>query len=170
MTMHTLHLLRHAKSSWDDDSLADHQRPLSPRGVRDAKRLGKHLGTLPAPPDLVLCSSAVRTRQTLDLVTSSLGGAAVHVEDGLYGASAGDLLGFLRGLPEPAHSALVIGHNPGIQDLTLDLAAPGPLLDAVSVKFPTCALATLALGDRTWSSVSPGDAELVAYTIPKDLS
>jgi phosphohistidine phosphatase len=170
MTTHTLHLLRHAKSSWDDDSLADHARPLSPRGVRDAKRLGKHVGTVSPPPDLVLCSSAVRTRQTLNLLTSSLGDAAVRVEHGLYGASAGDLLGFLRGLPEPTHSALVIGHNPGIQDLTVDLAAPGPLLDAVRMKFPTCALATLALGDRTWSSVGPGDAELVAFTVPKDLS
>ena len=170
MTMLTLRLLRHAKSSWDDDSLADHERPLSPRGVRDAKRIGKHLGTLPAPPDLVLCSSAVRTRQTLDLIKSSLGGTAVHVEEGLYGASAGELLDRLRGLPEAARSALVIGHNPGIQDLTLDLAAPGPLLDAVSVKFPTCGLATLALGDRTWSSVSQGGAELVGFTIPRDLS
>jgi phosphohistidine phosphatase len=170
MTTRTLHLLRHAKSSWDDQSLADHERPLSPRGVRDAKRIGKHLGTLPAPPDLVLCSSAVRTRQTLDLVKSSLGDATVHVEEGLYGASAADLLERLRGLPEAAGSALVIGHNPGIQDLTLDLAAPGPLLDAVSVKFPTCALATLALGERTWSSLSAGDAELVGFTIPRDLS
>jgi phosphohistidine phosphatase len=170
MTMRTLHLLRHAKSSWDDDSLADHERPLSPRGVRDAKRIGKHLGTLPATPDLVLCSSAVRTRQTLDLVKSSLGDATVHVEEGLYGASADDLLARLRGLPDAARSALVIGHNPGIEDLTLDLAAPGPLLDAVSVKFPTCALATLALGDRTWSALSQGDAELVGFTIPRDLS
>ena len=168
--MRTLHLLRHAKSSWDDESLGDHERPLSPRGLRDAKRIGKHLGTLSAPPDLVLCSSAVRTRQTLDLVKSSLGDATVHVEEGLYGASAGELLERLRDLPEAARSALVIGHNPGIQDLTLDLAAPGPLLDAVSVKFPTCALATLALGDRTWSSVKPGDAELVRFTIPRDLS
>jgi phosphohistidine phosphatase len=170
MTMRTLHLLRHAKSSWDDDSLADHERPLSPRGVRDAKRIGKHLGTLPAPPDLVLCSSAVRTRQTLDLIRSSLGDATVHVEEGLYGASVGELLERLRGLPEAARSALVIGHNPGIQDLALDLAATGPLLEAVSVKFPTCALATLDLGDRTWSSVNPGDAELVGFTIPRNLS
>jgi phosphohistidine phosphatase len=170
ITIRTLHLLRHAKSSWDDESLADHERPLSPRGVRDAKRIGKHLGTLPSPPDLVLCSSAVRTRQTLDLIRSSLGAATVQVEEGLYGASAGELLDRLRGLPEAARSALVIGHNPGIQDLTLDLTAPGPLFDRVSVKFPTCALATLALGDRTWSNVGQGDAELVGFTIPRDLS
>ena len=170
MTMHTLHLLRHAKSSWDDDSLADHERPLSPRGVRDAKRIGKHLGTVPAPPDVVLCSSAVRTRQTLDLVRSSLGDATVHIEEGLYGASAGELLERLRGIPDTAGSALVVGHNPGIQDLTLDLAAPGPLFATVSVKFPTCALATLALAALTWSGVSQGEAELIGFTTPRDLS
>ena len=167
--MHTLHLLRHAKSSWDDASLADHERPLSPRGVRDAKRLGQHLGTLTAAPDLVLCSSAVRTQQTLGLIAASLGEADVWIEDDLYGASLDDLLERLHRLPEATGSALVIGHNPGLQDLVLYLSAAGPLLDAVSAKFPTCALATLALGDRTWSGVRQGDAELVGYTIPRDL-
>jgi phosphohistidine phosphatase len=167
--MRTLHLLRHAKSSWDDETLTDHERPLSPRGIRDAKRIAKHLGTLGAPPDVVLCSSAVRTRQTLDLVKSSLGEAAVHVEEGLYGASAEALLERLHAIPDSAHSALVIGHNPGLEQLVLLLAAPGPLRAEVTTKFPTSALATLALGDRTWSSVSQGDAELVGYTTPKQL-
>jgi phosphohistidine phosphatase len=167
--MHTLHLLRHAKSSWDDHSLADHERPLSTRGVRDAKRMSEHLSTRDAPPDLVLCSSAVRTQQTLGLIASSLGNAVVQIEDELYGASLDDLLERLHGLPEAAGSALLIGHNPGFQDLVLYLSAPGPLRDAVSAKFPTCALATLALADRTWSGVQQGDAELVGYTIPRDL-
>jgi phosphohistidine phosphatase len=64
----------------------------------------------------------------------------------------------------------VIGHNPGLQELVLGMSAAGPLRDAVSVKFPTCAVASLALGDRTWAGAHRGDAELVAYTIPKDLS
>jgi phosphohistidine phosphatase len=170
MTTRTLHLLRHAKSSWEDETLTDHERPLSPRGIRDAKRIAKHLGTLHAPPDAVLLSSAVRTRQTLDLVKSSLGGCSVQVEEGLYGASADALLERLRGIPESARSALVIGHNPGLQDLVLLLAAPGHLRAEVAVKFPTGALATLDLGDRTWSSVSQGGAELVGYATPKRLS
>jgi phosphohistidine phosphatase len=167
--MHTLHLLRHAKSSWDDDSLPDHERPLSPRGVRDAKRMSEHLSTLAVPPDVVLCSSAVRTQQTLGLIAASLGDAVVHIEDGLYGASVDDLLERLHGLPEAARSALVIGHNPALQELVLDLSAAGPLRDAVGVKFPTSALATLALGDGTWGATHQGVAELVAYTIPRDL-
>jgi len=168
--MRTLHLLRHAKSSWDDDTLADHERPLSSRGIRDAKRIAEHLRTLDARLDLVLCSSAVRTQQTLGLVKPSLGDAAVHVEDGLYAASADALLERLRGIPESAHSALVVGHNPGLQDLVLHLAAPGPLLEKVIAKFPTGALATLALADRTWISVHQGDAVLVGYAVPRDLS
>lgn len=170
MTMRTLHLLRHAKSSWEDETLTDHERPLSPRGIRDAKRIAKHLGTLHAPPEVVLLSSAVRTRQTLDLVKRSVGEATVQVEDGLYGASAEALLERLRGIPEPVHSALVIGHNPGLQELVLLLAAPSPLLAEVTAKFPTGALATLALGDRTWRSVSQGGAELVGYTTPRKLA
>jgi phosphohistidine phosphatase len=168
--MHTLHLLRHAKSSWDDDSLADHERPLSERGIRDARRMGEHLSTHDVRPDVVLCSSAVRTQQTLGLIASSLDDPVVHIEDGLYGATPDSMLERLRGLPETAESALVIGHNPGLQELVLDLSAPGRLRDAVGVKFPTCALATLALGERTWSDLHPGDAELVGYTIPKDLT
>jgi phosphohistidine phosphatase len=167
--MRTLHLLRHAKSSWDDETLTDHERPLSPRGIRDAKRIAEHLGAVGAPPDVVLCSSAVRTRQTLDLVKASLGDASIDVEDGLYGASADALLDRIHGIPESAHSALVIAHNPGLEELVLLLAAPGPLRAEVNAKFPTGALATLALGDRTWSSVSPGDAELAGYTTPKRL-
>ena len=168
--MHTLYVLRHAKSSWEDETLTDHERPLSPRGIRDAKRIAKHLGTLHAPADVVLLSSAVRTRQTLALVKSSLGEASVQVEDGLYGATADALLERLRDIPESAHSALVIGHNPGLEDLVLLLAAPGHLRAEVAVKFPTSALATLDLGDRTWSSVSQGDAQIVGYTTPKRLS
>ncbi|MDX6522360.1 MAG: phosphohistidine phosphatase [Gaiellales bacterium] len=168
--MRTLHILRHAKSSWGDETLTDHARPLSPRGIRDAKRIAKHLGTLGAPLDAVFCSSAVRTRQTLDLIESSIGDASVEVEEGLYGASVDVLLERVHGIPDSVHSALVIGHNPGLEELVLLLAAPGPLLSEVIAKFPTGALATLALGDRTWSSVSKGDGELVGFSIPKDLS
>jgi phosphohistidine phosphatase len=167
--MRTLHLLRHAKSSWDDESLSDHERPLSPRGIRDAKRIAKHLGTLGAPPEVVLCSSAVRTRQTLDLVKPSLGDASIDVEDGLYGASADALLERIHGIPESAGSVLVIGHNPGLEDLVLLLAAPGQLRAEVIAKFPTGALATLALGSQTWNDVRQGSADLVGYVTPRSL-
>jgi phosphohistidine phosphatase len=167
--MRTLYLLRHAKSSWDDDTLADHDRPLAPRGVRDAKRIAKHLRSVDAQPDLVLCSSAVRTRQTLDLIKSSLGDAPVRVEDGLYAASADALLEQLRGLPESAHAVLVIGHNPGLHDLAHILAASGPNLEDLAAKFPTGALATLAVDRPTWANLHQRDAELVGYVVARRL-
>lgn len=165
--MRTLYLLRHAKSSWDDPELPDHERPLAPRGLRDAKRIGKHLGGLGVTPALVLCSSAVRTQETLDLLRPALGEVAVQVEEQLYGASSEMLLERIRSIPDELGSVLLIGHNPGVQDLVLALASSGAELDRVEAKFPTAALATLTL--PRWSNLSPGDAELVAYVIPKQL-
>jgi phosphohistidine phosphatase len=167
--MRTLYILRHAKSSWDDATLADHERPLSRRGIRDAKRIAVHLRALHVEPALVLCSSSARTRQTLDLIAASLGDAQVHVEEGLYAASADALLKRLGGIPDSAVSAMLIGHNPGLEDLVLRMAAPGPLLDRVIAKFPTGAFATLALCDRAWGSVHQAGAELVGFTVPRDL-
>jgi phosphohistidine phosphatase len=167
--MRTLHILRHAKSSWDDPELADHERPLSRRGVRDAKRIAVHLRELHAEPAVVLCSSSARTRQTLDLIAASLGDAQIQVEDVLYGASADALLKRLADLPDSVLSAMLIGHSPGLEDLVAWMAAPGPLLDRVMAKFPTGALATLALGDRPWGSVHQAGAELVGFTVPREL-
>jgi phosphohistidine phosphatase len=167
--MRTLHILRHAKSSWDDPELADHERPLSRRGVRDAKRIAVHLRELHAEPAVVLCSSSARTRQTLDLIAASLGDAQIQVEDVLYGASVDALLKRLADLPDSVLSAMLIGHSPGLEDLVAWMAAPGPLLDRVMAKFPTGALATLALGDRPWGSVHQAGAELVGFTVPREL-
>jgi phosphohistidine phosphatase len=166
--MHVLHLLRHAKSSWDDDTVADHERPLSRRGVRDAERMAEHL-RYEAKPDLVLCSSAVRTRQTLDLIAPALGSPSIRIEDGLYGASSQALLSRLREVPESIGALLMLGHNPGIEDLALRLAAPGAIREQVTVKYPTGALATLALDGHAWADLSDGSAELTGFTIPRNL-
>jgi phosphohistidine phosphatase len=164
----SLYLLRHAKSSWDDPALADHERPLAPRGRRDGKLIAAHLRSKGIAPELVLCSSAARTQVTLESIRPALGDAAVSVEDGLYGASAHELLGRLRAVPDEAASVLVIGHNPGLHELALALAAPGGERDRLREKFPTAALATLELpGD--WASLAPGAATLAAYVVPKEL-
>jgi phosphohistidine phosphatase len=159
--MRTVHLLRHAKSSWDEPGLPDWERPLAPRGRRDAARMGEHLGGLTAPPELVLCSPAVRTRQTLELVGPGLGDAQVEVVDGLYGAGPDDVLGMLRDL-SGVRAALVIGHNPTMQELAMELAT------GVPSKFPTCALATLEF-DGEWSALAPGACELTAFVVPREL-
>jgi phosphohistidine phosphatase len=165
--MRTLYLLRHAKSSWDDPALSDHERPLAPRGRRDAKRIAKHVGRIGLRPELVLCSTAVRTEQTLDLLRPKLGQVAVQVEEQLYGASSETLLERIRSVPDQVGSVLLIGHNPGLHDLALTLASSGADLGRLEAKFPTAALATLALA--RWSNLSEGNAELVAYVVPKQL-
>jgi phosphohistidine phosphatase len=150
-----LYLLRHAKSSWDDPGLTDHDRPLAPRGRRAAKAIGAYLGEQGIEPELVLCSSATRARETFERLRLP----DVEIEPGLYGASANVLLARLREVPPAVESVMLVGHNPGIEDVVHRLA-PG----ALRGKFPTAALATLAMPD--WH----GDAaELEAFIRPRDL-
>lgn len=167
--MHTLYLLRHAKSSWSDPTLPDHERPLAPRGLRDAKRIARHIRRLEVRPALVLCSSATRTRETFELVQPALGDAPVQVEEELYAAPSGALLERLRAVSDKVGSLLLIGHNPGLYDLALVLASTGAELDRLEAKFPTAGFATLAVPRSPWSRLGEGDAELVAYVVPKQL-
>jgi phosphohistidine phosphatase len=164
----TLSLLRHAKSSWADPTLADRERPLAPRGRRDAKRVAKHLRRLGLDPELVLCSSAARARETLDLVRPALRTSRIALEEELYAASSHALLERLRLVPDTVASVMLIGHNPGIQELALALAAAGDDMESIQAKFPTGAFATLLL-QATWNRLAPADAILAAYVTPKDL-
>jgi phosphohistidine phosphatase len=168
--MYTLYLLRHAKSSWVDQTLPDEDRPLATRGRRDAKRIARHLVRRGVEPELVLCSSALRTRETLELVRPALGPTpTVRVEAALYAASSDVLLERIRAVPEAVDSVMLIGHNPGLQHLAVVLAAHGAQLAQLKAKFPTAALATLTLPTTTWSQLSPADALLSAYVVPKQL-
>jgi phosphohistidine phosphatase len=165
-----LYLLRHAKSSWGDATLRDHDRPLAPRGRRAATRIAGHLARDGIDPELVLCSSAVRTVQTLELLRPALGpNGTVLVEDGLYAASSDELFERVRRVPDTVASAMLIGHNPGLQRLALELASSGADLERLETKFPTAALATLTLPDR-WNRLAPGHAELIAYVVPRELA
>ena len=161
-----LHLLRHAKSSWEDQGVADHDRPLASRGRKAAKRIAKHVRSEGIAPSLVLCSSSRRTRETLERIRPD---GDVQIERDLYGASAPELLERLRRVPDTTESVMLIGHNPAIQDLTLELAGRGDRLEDVERKFPTCALATLELSNG-WGELEPGSAELVGFVRPKDLT
>jgi phosphohistidine phosphatase len=168
--MHTLYLLRHAKSSWLDPTLTDEQRPLAARGRRDAKRVARHLADLGAAPELVLCSAAQRTRETLELVRPALGTTpSVIVDAELYGATADELLEHVRAVPDRVASVLMIAHNPGLHDLAVRLASAGPDLPRLEAKFPTAALATLALPKVGWSRLSHANAVLDAFVVPKQL-
>ena len=150
-----LYVLRHAKSSWEDPGLDDHERPLGARGQLAVRILGEHLERQGIHPAQVLCSTARRTRETLEGMSPS--GERV-IEPELYGATGPDLLERLRLVPDKTESVMVIGHNPAMQTLVLRLADPsqdGSALATVRRKFPTGAMATLAF-DCAWTSSTRG--------------
>jgi len=167
-----LYLLRHAKSSWDDPAVRDHDRPLAPRGRRAAARVAAYLRDVGIRPAIVLCSSARRAVETLEPILQAFdGGLDVRTERALYGADAGELLARVRRVPADTVSVLVVGHNPGLQDLTLALAGdgdPGALAQA-RAKFPTGALATLDVGGERWDLLAPGAAFLARLVVPRSL-
>jgi phosphohistidine phosphatase len=173
---HLLYVLRHAKSSWKEPGLEDHERPLAPRGHKAAAELAHHIREAAIEPSLVLCSSARRARETYEGVSPP---GELLVEHSLYGATAGEVIERLRQVPESTSSAMVIGHNPTVQLLVLWLASPhftpqgsaradSAELEKVRENFPTCALATLAFG-CPWRELGPGGAELTALVRPADL-
>jgi phosphohistidine phosphatase len=157
--------MRHAKSSWADPDVADHDRPLNARGRLAATLVGSHLRQVGPPLDLVLCSSAVRARQTLELLQVT-DDRHIRIEDQLYGASPVGLLARLRMLPDAIGSVLVLGHNPGIEELATMLDRDGP---ASAQKFPTAAVARLRLPIATWTDLDWGLGWLEEFVIPRDL-
>lgn len=167
--MKRLLLLRHAKSSWHDPSLPDHDRPLASRGHEAADRMAEYLRSNVPAVDLVLCSSALRTTETLQHMGRAFGDAEIVVEDGLYGASDDELLDRLRAAPDVADGVALIGHNPGVQDLATELASGGEDLGRMQTKFPTGALAVLEF-DGGWTDLGPGSCRLVGFVTPKDLA
>jgi phosphohistidine phosphatase len=159
----TLIVLRHAKSSWGETGLPDHDRPLAPRGRRAGAALARHVAEAGVAPELVLCSTALRARQTLDLVLPALGEPQVSLEAGMYLASAEAIVERLRVLT--AEVVMLVGHNPGLQDLVLHLSRAGPLRDLVAGKFPTGALATLEV-----DILAEAGATLVDLVVPRELA
>lgn len=157
-------LLRHAKSSWDDPALADFDRPLAPRGRGAAKLIGAYLRDERIRVQLVLCSSARRALQTLELVAPS---GEARIERELYGASASQLLERLRRVPDDAEAVMLIGHNPAIQDLAIGLTAGAG--DVLRDKFPTGALATVSFAGP-WRALALGHGELVGFVRPRELA
>jgi phosphohistidine phosphatase len=167
--MKQLLLLRHAKSSWDDPDLADHERPLAPRGRRASEAMAHHLRREGVTPRLVLCSSSRRTRETLDRIASAWDDEVeTRVEPDLYAASEADLLARLREVPDEVASVLLIGHQPAVGELAVGLARNGREVRRARRKFPTAALATLEF-EGTWHDLAPGSAEMVGFVRPKDL-
>ena len=169
--MRRLWLLRHAKSSWDDPSLDDHERPLAARGERDAAAMAAHLRRAEVRPDLVLCSSAVRARDTLTGVLPGLGpDLRIVVERGLYTFEHRRLADALAAATDRADAILLVGHNPAIQGLAERLSRDGDALDRLRAKYPTCALATIDLDIDAWADLTTDAGELVGFVTPRDLA
>ncbi len=171
--MKTILLLRHAKSAWSNPRLDDHDRPLNRRGERAAQAMADHIARRSPHPDLILCSTATRTRQTLAPLLKRLAGPAppVSFERDLYLASEDTLLSHLQALSDDVSTALLIAHNDGIARLAEMLAGAGPA-DAMArlhEKYPTGALATLRAPDGRWRDLGPHAGELLAFVRPRDL-
>ena len=170
--MRHLWLLRHAKSSWDDPNLDDHDRPLAPRGERAAAAMATHLRRAEVRPQLVLCSSALLARRTLGIVLTSLGDRValeIEIDPELYTFDADVLLHRLRSVSDDVGSLLLVGHNPAVQELALGVAAGGASRDRVVAKLPTAALVTIALPDDPWTRLGENDAEIDGLVVPRDL-
>jgi phosphohistidine phosphatase len=171
--MLTLTLMRHAKSSWDDAEADDHDRTLARRGSKDAPAMAKWLAAQGVAPDLVLCSSAARTRATLTLVLPALAHPPAQIahERGIYLATPETLLGRLREVEDGVTSVLLIGHNPGMHALALDLAGTGRRrsLAQLALKFPTSGIAIFDIDRLHWRDLAPGCGSLRAFMAPKML-
>ena len=172
----TLILLRHAKSAWPD-GVPDHDRPLGPRGRRDAPAAGRWLRLAGYVPDHVVCSTARRARETWQLAATELGvQPLVRFEPEVYGAAAAGLLELIRLLSPAARTVIVVGHDPALPEVALALtgeqratSSPVPAaIDRLRDKFPTAAIAVLDFSGR-WSALRPGSARLAAFVTPREM-
>lgn len=169
--MLTLSILRHAKSSRDNPRMPDIERPLNERGRTAAPLIGAFLAREKLVPELVLCSTSVRTRETAGLLFGSISQAArppVQFESVLYLASGRTLLGRVRKGGDGRH-LMIIGHNPGLQMLALELIGEGEeaLISAIEQKLPTAALVVVRFDVAGWADVRAGSGMLARYVTPK---
>lgn len=174
--MKTVLILRHAKSDWGDPAVRDHERALNERGRDAAPKMGAYLKTKKYKPDLILCSSAKRTMETCELVKPFVGArVATVVEEGLYLAELRQLLERLRWLDDDVGTVMIIGHNPGLEQLAIGLSASPKTSDEERLhrrmreKFSTCALAVVELAVASWREVRLGAGTLKDFMRPKDL-
>ena len=170
--MKLLYLLRHAKSSWDEAGITDFDRPVTKRGRKAAKLMAKHFREAGIRPEVVLCSPAKRSRETLKLLAPALGDAPVTLDRRLYEASYQTLLACIGDIPAAVSSVLLIGHNPGLERLALFLmndSGHGPGASRMQDKFPTGSLAVLSAPTDDWHDLAVGSCRLDDFIRPADL-
>ena len=170
--MRTVNLLRHAKSDWSDTVSRDFDRPLNDRGKRAARRMGEWARAERLHFDAIIASPAVRAAETLDHFLRAYGNAPeTRWDRRIYLASCATLLDALRDVPDDLPSVLMVGHNPGLEDLVLETVpdcTADILRDAVEEKYPTAAIATLQFAADRWADIA-APAKLIAFTRPRDV-
>lgn len=167
--MKTLGLLRHAKSDWDDLSARDYDRGLVDRGRRGAAAMGAHIREHGTAWDLLLASPAERVKRTLDAARLKL---PVRWDERVYLADSDTLIALLQGLDDDPAAVLLVGHNPGLQELIFALVAAdneNALFDVAAEKYPTATFAVLELDIDRWTDCAPGCGRLVHLVRPRDL-
>lgn len=169
--MKTLTLLRHAKSGWDDPVSRDFDRPLNPRGRKAARTVGREMKAQALAFDLVLASPARRVIETLEEVAAAYGPIEPEFDQRLYLASTASLLERIRAAPEEAERLLVVGHNPGLEELALCLSVgdDSGLRGQVELKYPTGTVAEIALPVERWADVKEGTGKIERFIRPRDL-
>ena len=161
--MRTLYLLRHAKSSWKDVTLPDFDRPLKDRGRKAAKRIGKYLAAEKLSDPDVIVSPAVRTRETAEIVSKHANlRVDVRFDERIYEASLRDLVQVVSEIPDTKKVAIMIGHNPGFEELLAYLTGEGR-------RMPTCALAKIKFEVESWKDIKEDQGHLDWFVTPKEL-
>lgn len=168
--MKLLTLFRHGKSDWETGVQDDFDRPLKDRGRKDTPMMGKFLAAIGATPDLVVSSPAVRAQQTVELLAPAAGyDGEIRWEPSIYAASAGELMSLLRHLPGEASHVLLIGHNPGFEDLAARLIGADAYGMASGLRLPTAAAAHLVLAVDSWDAVQANSGQLIWLVHPRML-
>ena len=161
--MRNIYLLRHAKSSWDDPAATDFERVLNERGLRAALMMGEYAQRIGIRPELVVCSTAARTRETAAIFLPAVGISVDPIfTDKIYEATTGQLLELIAEIDNKFSSLLLIGHNPGIEGLTGVLTGENEIV-------PTATLITISVDVDKWCNISPGCGRLVSIMRPKEL-
>ena len=167
--MKTLFVMRHAKAERDSDTGRDFDRPLAKRGWRDAEAVGREMRVRGLAPDMVLASSARRAAETVTAFANGYGKLEPEFEPGIYNAPADRLIEIVRNAGDGAEHLLIVGHNPGFQELVVRLAGDGPSEHRIVDGFPTAAIAAIELPAEGWGDVAERSGRIVELILPRDL-
>lgn len=160
--MKTLYVMRHAKSSWDDASQSDFERPLNERGLKTARFMGELLKKRSIVPQLIVSSPATRARQTAEIVVESAGfGLPIRFDERIYEASANSVFNLVREFDDRYASALIVGHNPGFEQLV-------HVLTREPLAMPTAGFAAISVDASKWSSLEASLNDLAFYIHPRE--